>query len=398
MLKSQSLYLYFFCFSIIFSNQIFGQEEYYNKIVINEFMASNTGFIADPHGEYDDWVEIYNQGSNAVNLEGFFLTDKRSIPTKFEFPSTILASNAYLIVWLDGDLTQSGLHADFKLNSDGDKLYLMDADTTVIDHIRFKNAITDKSIGRYPNGIGVKREMDPSFNGGNVAFSNYGLVINELMALNNAGPQDENLEYDDFVEFYNNSDNSINLNGYFLTNKSSNADKYKISTDINIAAGAYQIIWLDNQDLQGEQHANFNLEGSGDDLMICNVDTTTVDYIRFGDQLENGTFGRWPNGTGGFQELNSTFNGQNTDGIGLNEWELNTISLKQNPVQESLVLIHDYKQNISFRIYDLKGVMVHSFMLSGATDIVEINIATLKDGMYYLKGDGTALIQFVKGH
>ncbi len=371
------------------------QESVYNNIVINEFMASNTSFIADPHGEYDDWVEIYNQGNTAVNLEGFFLTDKRSIPTKFEFPSVNIAPNGFLIVWLDGDLFQNGLHADFQLNADGDKLYLMDVDTTVIDHIRYKNATTDQSIGRFPNGVGVKRAMAPSYNGENVAFSNYGLVINELMAKNFAGPQDENNEYDDFVELYNNSSASINLNGYFLTNKSSNAIKYEISNDIVIAAGAYQIVWLDNQDIQGVQHTNFNLEGSGDDFMICDSDTTTVDYIRFGSQLENATFGRWPNGTGGFQSLNATFAGENSNGIGLIEFEKGTIELLENPVSEVVTFSHSYTEEFSVRIYDIKGGMLQSYIFSSSSQKCQINIAGLPSGTYFLKADRATMIQFV---
>ena len=40
-------------------------------LVINEIMASNFTKVADQDGEYDDWVELYNGGSNAVNLSGF---------------------------------------------------------------------------------------------------------------------------------------------------------------------------------------------------------------------------------------------------------------------------------------------------------------------------------------
>ncbi|MCB0314021.1 MAG: hypothetical protein KDH84_12290, partial [Calditrichaeota bacterium] len=37
-------------------------------LFINEFMASNSTVIADPFGEYDDWVEIYNGDAQAVWL------------------------------------------------------------------------------------------------------------------------------------------------------------------------------------------------------------------------------------------------------------------------------------------------------------------------------------------
>jgi hypothetical protein len=32
-------------------------------IRINEVMASNDTRVADPQGEYDDWIELYNSGT-----------------------------------------------------------------------------------------------------------------------------------------------------------------------------------------------------------------------------------------------------------------------------------------------------------------------------------------------
>jgi hypothetical protein len=394
---TRNIFSYLFL-SLAFCSQFsVGQESVYNQIVINEFMASNSNTIADQNGEYDDWVEIYNAGTVTVNLEGFFLTDKRSELNKFQFPSVSLAPDDYLIVWLDNDSLQSGYHANFQLNSDEDKIYLMNADTTVIDHVRFKNAATGQSIGRFPNGVGVKRTMSPSFNGTNVSFGdNYGLVINELMAKNLAGPVDENNEYDDWVELYNNSSASINLNGYFLTNKSSNADKYPITEDVNVGAGEYQIFWLDNQDIQGVTHANFNIEGSGDDLMICDADTTTLDYIRFGFQEENKTFGRYVNGTGGFQVLNATFSAENSNGIGLEEFDKTGLFLLESPVHSSLNLSHDFDTDFSIRIYDATGRFVLEKHCLAADEFIGIDIAYLKPGNYFVKASGGNLIQFSK--
>ena len=57
-----------------------------NKVtlVINEFMADNDTFIQDPNGDYDDWIEIYNYGDEAINMAGMFLTDNLYIPNKWQ--------------------------------------------------------------------------------------------------------------------------------------------------------------------------------------------------------------------------------------------------------------------------------------------------------------------------
>ena len=51
-------------------------------LFINEFMADNDSIVPDEYGQYDDWLEIYNAGSTAVDLGGMYLTDDLTDPTK----------------------------------------------------------------------------------------------------------------------------------------------------------------------------------------------------------------------------------------------------------------------------------------------------------------------------
>jgi hypothetical protein len=45
------------------------------SLAINEFMASNSSFTRDPQGQYSDWIEIHNYGSDAIDTSGMYLTD-----------------------------------------------------------------------------------------------------------------------------------------------------------------------------------------------------------------------------------------------------------------------------------------------------------------------------------
>lgn len=61
------------------------------NLVINEFMAENDNFWADPtDNKFDDWIEIYNSSFYAVNLKGYFLTDNPSLPIKWFFPDVTI--------------------------------------------------------------------------------------------------------------------------------------------------------------------------------------------------------------------------------------------------------------------------------------------------------------------
>ena len=61
-----------------------------DDLLITEFMALNKAAFADEDGTFPDWVEIYNNGINPVNLGGWFLTDNASKLTKWQFPATNL--------------------------------------------------------------------------------------------------------------------------------------------------------------------------------------------------------------------------------------------------------------------------------------------------------------------
>jgi len=58
-----------------------------SQIVINEFQASNASTILDFHGagDHSDWIELYNTGFAAVELDGWYLTDNKNESTKWRF-------------------------------------------------------------------------------------------------------------------------------------------------------------------------------------------------------------------------------------------------------------------------------------------------------------------------
>lgn len=130
-------------------------------LVLNEIMAANGGAVRDPQGQSADWVEIYNTGSQTIDMAGIYLTDDPAIPRKWKVPtnvpqSTKVPAKGYLVIWLDGNTTAAGLHASFALDSQGDQLALFDADgVTLIDTLSFGPQRGNLSCGRSPNGTGA---------------------------------------------------------------------------------------------------------------------------------------------------------------------------------------------------------------------------------------------------
>ena len=137
-----------------------------NDVVINEFAASmdSLSAISDANGEYDDWIELYNNTNTSINLSNAYLTDDVDNPKKWQFPSgTIIDGGGYLIVWADKDSDQNGLHANFKLKKDGDFLMLTDFDK-VLDSLSFGEQTKNIPSARVPNGTGNFVVQAPTFN------------------------------------------------------------------------------------------------------------------------------------------------------------------------------------------------------------------------------------------
>ncbi len=136
------------------------------------------------------------------------------------------------------------------------------------------------------------------------------LVINEIMASNSSTVTDENGEFDDWVEIYNNSGESINLLGYYLSDDPNNLSKW-VFPEMTLGAGEYLTLWLDEDEDQGEDHVNFKLSASGEDLLLSNPQKSIINIVTFTEQEADISYGRSPNGTGDFQALSPSYGESN---------------------------------------------------------------------------------------
>ena len=274
-------------------------------LFINEFMASNSSTIADPHGEYDDWVELHNAGDEDIRLGTMSLTDDLTVPMKWPFPDTVIPAGGYLLVWADGQPTQGKLHTTFRLNAErGEQLGLYDTDGDAIffiDTLTFGPQRTDVSFGRLPDG-GLRWQFmgHPTPGGPNSAGASPlrgRLFINEFMASNRTTIADPHGEYDDWVELHNVGDDPVGLDGLYLTDNLRNPTKWAFP-DTAIPAGGYLLIWADGQPEQGPLHAGFSLNATtGEQLGLYEGDSLyllVVDTLTFGPQRTDTSYGRFP--------------------------------------------------------------------------------------------------------
>jgi hypothetical protein len=133
-------------------------------VVINELMASNATTVTDNAGEFEDWIELYNKDSVAVDISGFYLSDNPLNLNKWQIPAgTVIQPDDYLIIWADEDSSQGPYHANFKLSSVAEILYLLDTSLTLIDSVTWGQQTLDMGYARVPNGTGSFLIQLPTF-------------------------------------------------------------------------------------------------------------------------------------------------------------------------------------------------------------------------------------------
>ena len=126
-------------------------------LLINEFVASNSEGIQDEDGDHEDWIEIRNIGTDAIELKWYGLTDREGDFHRWVFPDTTIQPGAFMIVWASGKdrrIPGKPLHTSFRIAQSGEPLRLSDVQGNMLDTVPPVYVPTDYSYGRYADETG----------------------------------------------------------------------------------------------------------------------------------------------------------------------------------------------------------------------------------------------------
>jgi hypothetical protein len=122
-----------------------------------------------------------------------------------------------------------------------------------------------------------------------------GLVINEFLASNTTGLQDEDGARGDWIELKNTTAGSINLSGWHLTDDENDLDKWTLPA-VNIPSGGYLVVFASGKDrtVVGQiLHTNFSLNEAGEFLALVQPGGTIIEdaFAPFPAQAANVSYG-----------------------------------------------------------------------------------------------------------
>lgn len=122
------------------------------NVVINEIVASNHNTIQDEDGTASDYIELFNAGTGAVQLQGYGLSDDPSVQ-KWQFGGQLLVPGGYLIVFAsDKNKKATFWHTNFKISASGESIVLTDPAGAVIDRVDIPASESDIAYGRISDG------------------------------------------------------------------------------------------------------------------------------------------------------------------------------------------------------------------------------------------------------
>ncbi|WP_350352961.1 lamin tail domain-containing protein [Microbacterium sp. A8/3-1] len=241
-----------------------------------------------------DQVELYNAGSEAVDLDGWYIADEKRDTFGFAPEGTSLAPGEFLVLVKDVDFS-------FGLGK-GDEVVLFDPAGAEIDAYAYENTAPLSDWSRCPDGTGdwahATAATPGAANDCTVAPVSGAIVINEV----DSQPAD-------WVEFHNPGDAALDISGYEIRDNSDD-HRWQFLPGTTIDAGAFLVVEEGTIGLVGGVETAFRDPigiGSADRIRLYDTTGTMIDdtlpwegHAAIDGDFAAATLARCPDGEGAF--------------------------------------------------------------------------------------------------
>ena len=397
---------------------------------INEAMSSNNFSIQDNFDEYDDWIELYNAGSEPIDIGGYYISDDLMAPLKHKIPETnpnltTIPSKGYLLLWADNNPDQGVLHMAFKLGKTGEDLIIsqvVNLETLIVDVFNIPALDSDVSYGRFPDGeddffnFTISTPGQPN-SGSGIPGPNT-LFINEFMAWNGSTYPNENNDYKDWIEIYNAGTSAIDLGGFYLSNDFSNLTKHQIPSNhpelTTVEPNGFIVFRADENIELGPQHLNFRLSRLEDNIVLSwlvSGNIKILDSKSFGPQNIDISLGRSRDGGSNWKYFRTSTPGLSNEivsSINVEAYDKDVVKVYPNPFNDQLTIRINVEnqETASIDIYDLNGkylkglLDVGKMLIPGSNEFYWDGCDSMGNkmisGMYYCKINTKSYSKIIK--
>ena len=370
------------------------------SIVINEIMARNVSAVSDGSGEYNDWIELYNNSSQPKNIGGYYLTDNSLNLVKWQIPpGTTIPANGYMMFWADDNPSAGILHTNFKFSGDGEQLLLLNSNNELVDEISFGPQTDDWSYARVPNGTGSFYVQQHTFSTNNNPNPLAAFSISTSTSGCSPLP----------VSFINNSTGALS---YLWDFGDGNTSTVFAASHVYTTAGIYTVtltafnavfshVYFQSSviHIDGATPFQFNSDTLSTNSVVYQLNTNPG-YLSYFWTTNQTTQSITVGATGNYCVTLTSANNCTVsdcvyvivDALGIEEPIVND-NLFPNPADEFVIFETRIGKNYALQIFDAIGRVVYKNALSGN---LRIDTALWPEGMYIIRIDTISKVLLVK--
>ncbi|GAA5529284.1 hypothetical protein Hgul01_03090 [Herpetosiphon gulosus] len=239
------------------------------QIRINELMA------APSSGK--EWVELYNAGDQAIDLQGWQLDD------------AVAGANPILLEMIIQPTSWLVISMTNVYNNSADDVRLFDSTGQLIDAFSYNTTISNRTWARIPDGTGTwATNRAPSLGQSNPADlpivpTHARIVLNEVMS--------QPLTGTDWIELYNLGPESLDLQGWKIDDQLEGGGAAQtIPHSTIISPNSFLVIPVGTL-----------LNAEIDSVHLITNQGIITDSLDYASSLSNRTWSRWPDGVGPWQ-------------------------------------------------------------------------------------------------
>ncbi|MBD3225176.1 MAG: T9SS type A sorting domain-containing protein [Caldithrix sp.] len=322
------------------------------NLSINELMPANTTVLQDKDKAFNDWLEIFNADTHAIDMSDYYLSDDPQEKMKWQFPPLLLQPDSFIVVFASQKSSQIPARHYETVIDWGDEWHYFVGDTLGPSPDWYQTGFDDRNWASGPSGFGYGDDDDSTnigpkgsfdqgplsvfvrgtftlqdtstikavylhmdYDDGFVAYLNGNEIIRRNVsgkpptydtpanesheALMYRGRDPEEFIITDFIKYLRPGTNVLAIQGHNVDRYSSDMTLIPFLTLEMDQIPAEPRGGSDYLDFPSEVelHANFRLDAEGEYLLICDTSENIVDSVRYGPINADIAYGRKPDGT-----------------------------------------------------------------------------------------------------
>lgn len=209
------------------------------------------------------------------------------------------------------------------------------------------------------------------------------LVINEILSSNSSVNVDEDGNYEDWVEIFNASTQSISLENYGLSDNE-NLFKWVFPNKI-IHPGEYVLVYCSDKNKTNPDfplHSNFKISADGETITLTSPSGSIEDQVPAIAIPSNVSYGRLPNGSSDFSFFNQPTPGRENFQSSTTDLSAPQFSVNSGFYDTNFVLTLSHPDSDATIIYTLDGSEPSVENLSGKTYFYKNNYPEFPDDAF----------------